>query len=96
MANGPNGDDGAPTFVRITNQMVYTELQATRADLRSLANELNDYPELKKRVRALELRFYGVLAGVIGTMGVLVFGTPAIAIGMGVVTVVVGALGVIL
>lgn len=66
-------DNGSPTFVRITNQMVYTELQATRADLRAMSKDLADYPEMKKRVRALELKFYGVLAGVIAAFGAVAF-----------------------
>ncbi len=57
------------TFVRITNEVVYGELQATRADLRDLAARISDYSETKKRVRALELKFYGVLAGVIAAFG---------------------------
>lgn len=66
-----NGEDGKRTFVRITNEAVYTELQATRADLRALAQQINDYPEVKKRVRALELRFYGILAGLVAALVVL-------------------------
>lgn len=64
-----NGEE--PTFIRITNAMVYAELQATRADLRSLANGVLDYPDMRKRVRALELRFYGVLAGMIAALTAL-------------------------
>jgi hypothetical protein len=67
-----NGDD--PTFVRITNAMVYAELQATRADLRDLAKAVADYPDQKKRVRSLELKFYGVLAGLISALAVVGLG----------------------
>ena len=66
--------EGEPTFVRITNQTVYTELQATRADVRDLASKLADYPETKARVRKLELKFYGVLAGLIAAIGVIAAG----------------------
>lgn len=69
-----NGGNGSPTFVRITNAMVWTELQATRADLRSLSNQLADYPEMKKRIRALELKFYGTLAGLITALAVIIAG----------------------
>ncbi len=68
--NGGPGEDGN-TFVRITNAMVYAELQATRADLRDLAVRVGDYPEVKKRVRSLELKFYGVLAGLISALAVI-------------------------
>ena len=68
------GTDEGDTFVRITNAMVYAELQATRADLRDLAMRVGDYPELKKRTRALELKFYGVIAGLIAAVGVVVAG----------------------
>jgi len=68
MAEQTNGN-GDSTFVRITNQMVYAELQAVRADLRDLAQRVGDYPETKKRVRSLELKFYGILAGVIAAFG---------------------------
>ena len=62
-------DAGGRDFVRITNSMVYAELQATRADLRALSTQMADYPEVKSRVRSLELRFYGVLAGLIAALG---------------------------
>lgn len=67
----PEQPDGS-TFIRITNQMVYAELQATRADLRALSKDIGDYPEVKKRVRNLELKFYGILAGVIAAFGSVV------------------------
>ena len=65
--------DGEQTFVRITNQVIYGELQATRADLRALADKISDYEETKDRVRKLELRFYGILAGFISA-GLLTIG----------------------
>ena len=76
MAADGASDAGSSEFVRITNAMVYTELQATRADLRDLAKSIDDYPEMKKRVRGLELKFYGVLAGLITASGVIVAGLP--------------------
>jgi hypothetical protein len=76
MADEPTngGHSGDPTFVRITNAVVYGELQATRSDLRDLAARLADYPETKARVRKLELKFYGVLAGLIAAVGVIAAG----------------------
>lgn len=67
------GNGGEPTFVRITNQMVYAELQATRADVRDLAQRIGDYPDMKKRVRALELKFYGTLAGLVAALAVILY-----------------------
>lgn len=67
-----SGENGGRTFIRITNESVYAELQATRADVRALANSLSEYPEMKKRVRNLELKFYGILAGVIAAFGAVV------------------------
>ncbi len=68
------GDEPNETFVRITNSMVYAELQATRADLRALAQSIHDYPDMKKRVRALELKFYGALAGLLTAIVVIIGG----------------------
>jgi hypothetical protein len=67
----PDEPTEEPTFIRITNQVVYAELQATRADLRALSTTMADYPEVKSRVRSLELRFYGVLAGLVAALGAL-------------------------
>ena len=64
-------DAGQKEFIRITNAVVYAELQATRADLRALSNAMADYPEVKSRVRSLELRFYGVLAGLVAALAAL-------------------------
>lgn len=65
-----------PTFVKITNQMVYAELQSVHAELRELAKAVNDYPEVKKRVRSLELKFYGVLAGLLTAVAIIIAGIP--------------------
>lgn len=67
-------DNGSPTFVRISNQMVYAELQATRADIRDLRSELDKQGVfgLPKRVRSLELKFYGLLAAVVTALTVVV------------------------
>lgn len=56
---------------------VHSELRAVKeaqtvmaSDLRSALNENAD---LKTRVRALELRFYGILAGLLTAVGILVY-----------------------
>lgn len=64
-----DSDERDPTFVRITNAMVWQKLTEIEAKL----EPLNDYPETKKRVSRLEFRFYGVLAGIISTFGVIVY-----------------------
>ena len=65
-----------PTFVKITNQMVYAELQSVHAELRELAKAVYDYGEGKKRVRSLELKFYGVLAGLLTAVAIIIAGIP--------------------
>lgn len=72
MEQPPTPGDDSPTFIRISNAMVYAELQATRADIRDLAKSVADYPETKKRVRSLELKFYGVLAALVSALVVVV------------------------
>lgn len=71
-------DEGEAPFVRITNAVVYAELQAARADLRDLGKDFatlaSDYRDSKKRIRALELKFYGVLAGLVAAIGLLTAG----------------------
>lgn len=71
-----NGEQDEPTFVKITNQMVYAELQQVHSELRELAKAVNDYPEVKKRVRSLELKFYGVLAGLLTAVAIIIAGIP--------------------
>lgn len=58
-----------PTFVRITNAMVWAKLNEIEQKL----EPLRDYQETKKRVSRLEFRFYGVLAGIISTFGVIIY-----------------------
>jgi len=41
--------------------------------LTKLADAKEDYQSLDKRVRALELRFYGILAGLVTAVGVIVW-----------------------
>lgn len=55
-----------PPFVVVTNRDVYDELRAARRDIQTLSATIADYPETKKRVRGLELKFYGILAGLVG------------------------------
>lgn len=62
-------------FIRIGNREIYDalrRLEGTVASLDSRINTvLNENAQLGKRVRGLELRFYGVLAGLIAALAVL-------------------------
>lgn len=59
-------------FVRITNREIYDGLtgveravEALRSDMSSV---LTENVELRKRVRGLELKFYAILAGLLGAV----------------------------
>lgn len=72
MSDVPSNGD--PTFTRITNREVWVELQALRKAVTSLERTVTDeMPDLRKRVRSLELRFYGILAGLIAALGTIVY-----------------------
>ncbi len=72
-------EDGGSSFVRITNREVYDRLGGVEAKLDDALRQLVVSTALGldqgKRIRALELKFYGVLAGLIGAIAVLVSGT---------------------
>lgn len=53
-----NGD-----FLRITNRDIWNKLNEIEEEVRGFSQA-----DLPKRVRALELRFYGILAGLIGAI----------------------------
>ena len=60
--------------VRVTNREIYDAVQELLADVAAVKREIIqlglDSRELTKRVRALELRFYGILAGLLGAIAV--------------------------
>ena len=58
----PHPDE--PTFVRITNNMVWTKL----LEIESKLIPADDYAETKRRVKSLEMRFYGILAGLLAAL----------------------------
>lgn len=64
--------------VRITQREVYDAVQAIGREVAALRLEVQaevaSNRDLTKRVRSLELKFYGVLAGLIGAVGALVAG----------------------
>lgn len=72
MADSPgNGHE----FVRITNREVYDRLGGVEAKLDHALSTIDKQNEQlldnSKRIRALELRFYGILAGLIGAVAIL-------------------------
>jgi hypothetical protein len=60
----PNDEkNGSPEFIRITNRDIWNKLDEIERDVRAFTEA-----DLPKRVRALELRFYGILAGLVGAI----------------------------
>lgn len=59
-------------FIRITNREIYDGLQDVKDQVRSMRSDLSmilsENVELRKRVRGLELKFYAILAGLIGSL----------------------------
>lgn len=77
-----NGHDRTrDDFVRITNREIYDGLRRLETGFDTLnttmASVLEENVTLGKRVRALELRFYGVLAGLMASL-------TALGVGLGV------------
>lgn len=68
--------NGDPVFYRITNREVFERLGTVEAKLDRALSHIDTLDghisDLSKRTRALELRFYGVLAGLIGAIALLV------------------------
>jgi tetrahydromethanopterin S-methyltransferase subunit G len=66
--------DESPTFARITNREVYDAVMQLRDRVAALENRvdnvLGENVDLRKRTRGLELKFYGILAGLIGAVAV--------------------------
>lgn len=67
-----------PTFARITNREVYdavVRLERTVASLENrVDNVLGENVDLRKRTRGLELKFYGILAGLLGSVAAYLTG----------------------
>ncbi len=70
-----DGGNDSP-FVRITNREIYDGLREVQKQMEKLENNMNlimkDNIEIRReyggRIRSLELRFYGVLAGLIAAL----------------------------
>jgi hypothetical protein len=62
-------------YIRISNREIYDAVVALDKRLANLenivGNVLNENSDLRKRTRGLELRFYGILAGLLGAITVL-------------------------
>ena len=62
-------------FVRIGKTQVYAEIVRMRDLVSEQMHELNDLrhdlEEMGRRTRALELRFYGILAGLVAAIAIL-------------------------
>jgi len=67
-----------PNGVRITNREVYDVVIQLRDRVASLENRLDNVlsenVETRKRTRGLELKFYGILAGLVGAVVVVLAG----------------------
>lgn len=66
------GPNGGRTFVTITNRDVWEEVKELRKEVRTYTEAVNDYAETKSRLRALELKFYVIGAGLLAAIGVVV------------------------
>jgi hypothetical protein len=64
--------------IRITNREVYDAVMQLRDRVASIERRLDavlaDNIELHKRTRSLELKFYGILAGLVGAVTVFIVG----------------------
>lgn len=71
-----NGNE--QTFARITNREVYDAVVQLRDRVGALEHRIDDVlgenVELRKRTRGLELKFYGILAGLVGAVATFVAG----------------------
>lgn len=68
-------DDSHTDFVRITNREIYDAIVSLRDRVSGLERRVDDVlgenVDLRKRVRALELRTYAVISGVITAIPVM-------------------------
>ena len=75
MAENGHEEPGS-SFVRITNREIYDGLTGVQAEIKDLKLQMmivmKENVDIKKeygnRIRSLELRFYGVLAGLIAAL----------------------------
>ena len=67
MPEGTNGNGG----IRISNREIYDALMTVKDDVRDLKNDVKELNDLRNRIRSLEIKFYGVLAGLIAALGLI-------------------------
>lgn len=69
----PNGN-----FHTVTNREVWDTLQSTNATLGEMNNTLNNLDSNQRihqeRIRSLEVKYYGVIAGLITAVGAIIAG----------------------
>lgn len=74
MPSAPD-DNGGSGFIRVSNREIYDGLMEVKAEVRDMRvlvqNVLSENSDLRKRTKALEVKFYGVLAGLLGAVVVL-------------------------
>lgn len=63
--------------IRITNREIYDMLVKVQEKMNELSNQKETVTILSERVRALELRWYGVLAGILAAIGTILYETVA-------------------
>jgi hypothetical protein len=83
------------TFVQITNREIYDGMVQLRNDFQRVESKVDsnsalieekmgalveENTDLKKRTRGLELKFYGILAGLVTAIGIVVAGAAGKAV----------------
>lgn len=58
-------DNGRGGLVRISATDIYNAVQALRDEVRKLPQQ-QAYDDHEKRIRSLELKWYGIMAGILG------------------------------
>jgi hypothetical protein len=70
-----NDNNGGAGFIRVSNREIYDGLMEVKTEVRDMRilvqNVLGENTDLRKRVKSLEIKFYGVLAGLLGALIVL-------------------------
>lgn len=68
-------DDQSGSGVRITNREIYDLATSTRDEVRDIKAQLTmilgENVDIRRRTRALELKFYAILSGMGGALGLL-------------------------
>lgn len=73
MSSHETPEENGNTFVRITNREIYNALQELKSAMVKLADQGDTIEDHGSRIRALELRWYGVVAGLMGALGTIIY-----------------------